>query len=212
MSILKRKVRVAELGITLLLTCTIASATTIASAVEQNKPVSNYTTSNITSELFATQSSKQNTAGIVILNPAGQEVDAEGNLIKKPEPTPPPAPAPVTEPAVASQPVPLLLPAVQGSTLIEAAESQLGQNQDCTALVERALRAIGVNIGDVGPMGFAGLGIQVSADDAQPGDILMRSGHVAIYLGNGMAIHGGYGGTTQEAPADPHEYAVIVRL
>lgn len=33
------------------------------------------------------------------------------------------------------------------------------------------------------------MGTPVSAADAQPGDLLWRTGHVGIYLGNGMMIH-----------------------
>lgn len=97
--------------------------------------------------------------------------------------------------------------------LIAAARAQIGQGQDCTALVERALRAIGYGVGDIGPMGFAAFGSRVNPADVQPGDIMMRGGHVAIYTG-GAAIHGGFGGTTVETVYDsnPNGYAVIVRL
>lgn len=97
--------------------------------------------------------------------------------------------------------------------LLAAARAQLGQGQDCTALVERALRAIGYNVGDIGPMGFASFGTRVNPADVQPGDIMMRGGHVAIYTG-GAAIHGGFGGSTVESvyDANPNGYAVIVRL
>lgn len=136
-------------------------------------------------------------------------------------PPPPPAPEPVYVAPVSNAtfaqtaaPIPAAAASAVGSTLLEAARSQLGQAQDCTSMVERALRAIGIAIGDVGPMGFAGVGVQVSADDAQPGDIMMRSGHVAIYAGNGVAVHGGFGGSTVESASDgnPHAYAMIVRV
>lgn len=136
-------------------------------------------------------------------------------------PPPPPAPEPVYVAPVSNAtfaqtaaPIPAAPASAVGSTLLEAARSQLGQAQDCTSMVERALRAIGIAIGDVGPMGFAGVGVQVSADDAQPGDIMMRSGHVAIYAGNGVAVHGGFGGSTVESASDgnPHAYAMIVRV
>jgi hypothetical protein len=105
------------------------------------------------------------------------------------------------------------LPSFSGGSLLDAARAQIGKNQDCTGLVENALRMLGYSIGDVGPMGFGAYGVQVSPSSAQPGDIMMRGGHVAIYAG-GTAIHGGYNGTTVESYNDsnPHNYAVIIRV
>lgn len=91
------------------------------------------------------------------------------------------------------------VPAGAGASgIVNAALAQLGQNQDCTALVERSLRAIGVPAGDLGTQvgEYTGLGgTLVTSGDYAPGDILIWSGrHVAVYIGNGQAVHGGYGG------------------
>ena len=101
-----------------------------------------------------------------------------------------------------------------GGGLLAAARSQIGWGQDCTALVENALRMLGYGVGDLGPMGFASYGVVIDPSQAQPGDIMMRGGHVAIYAGNGVAVHGGFNGTTIETSIDgnPYNYAVVVRL
>lgn len=98
--------------------------------------------------------------------------------------------------------------------LLGAAMAQLGAYGDCTMLVENSLRALGYSVPDLGPMGFASYGAQVSPSEAQPGDIMMRGGHVAIYAGGGMAVQGGFNGsvvyTSQQA--DPNSYSIIVRV
>jgi hypothetical protein len=102
-----------------------------------------------------------------------------------------------------------------GQLLLDAARTQIGIFQDCTAMVENSLRALGHQVGDIGPMNFGGYGTQVDAASAQPGDIMMRWGHVAIYSGNGSAVHGGYNGTTLETAgsiSSPYNYAVIIRI
>lgn len=91
------------------------------------------------------------------------------------------------------------VPAGQGAQgIVSAALAQLGQFQDCTALVERSLRAIGIPAGDLGTQvgEYTGLGGSlVTSGDYAPGDVLVWSGrHVAVYIGNGQAVHGGYGG------------------
>ena len=59
---------------------------------------------------------------------------------------------------------------------------------DCSGLVKMAHKAIGVNLphysNDIGRGGKL-----VSEANAQPGDVVCYSGHVGIYLGNGMMIH-----------------------
>lgn len=82
--------------------------------------------------------------------------------------------------------------------IVDAARAQLGQFQDCTALVARSLRAIGVPAGNTGTQvgEYTGLGgTLVTSGEYAPGDVLIWSGrHVAVYIGNGEAVHGGYGG------------------
>lgn len=91
-----------------------------------------------------------------------------------------------------------------GSAIVNAAYAELGAYQDCTDLVQNALAGAGLaerrDQGgyDHGPYSLRGFGADVTNGEWAPGDILGWPGypHVAIYIGNGLAIHGGMGGTT----------------
>jgi cell wall-associated NlpC family hydrolase len=84
---------------------------------------------------------------------------------------------------------------------------------DCTMLVEQALRDLGYSVGDIGTMSFSAYGSTFyDPSAAQAGDIMMRPSHVAIYIGNGMAIHGGYNGRVVIVPTSPTEFGSFVRL
>lgn len=78
-------------------------------------------------------------------------------------------------------------------SIYSAAMSQLGVNQDCTALVSNSLAAAGIYFHGW-PAEYLSLGPTVSYSQAQPGDVLVYNGHVAIYAGDGMAVHGGFNG------------------
>lgn len=96
---------------------------------------------------------------------------------------------------------------VGGQGIANAALAQLGVNQDCTALVEKSLRAVGIPAGDLGTQvgEYTALGGYIVTDGAYaPGDILVFPGqHVGVYIGNGQAVHGGWGGTTRIGPIAP---------
>ncbi|MHA7146781.1 C40 family peptidase [Arthrobacter sp. TmT3-37] len=79
-----------------------------------------------------------------------------------------------------------------GAALVASAYGQLGSIQDCTILVERALRSIGLNVGDLGPTQFYQYGTVVSTP--APGDLVIRPGHIGIYVGNGEVISSGMNG------------------
>lgn len=86
-----------------------------------------------------------------------------------------------------------------GAALLASARSQIGQIQDCTAMVERALGSIGIVTGDLAPNQFFRFGSVVGTP--APGDIIISSGHVGIYSGNGMMVSGGFNGNqTVEHP------------
>lgn len=83
--------------------------------------------------------------------------------------------------------------------IYQAALSQIGVYQDCTMLVTNSLRSVGINFHDW-PIGYFSLGTQVSASEAVPGDLVYYANggtgwaHIAVYAGNGQAIHGGWNG------------------
>lgn len=102
------------------------------------------------------------------------------------------AAAPAAAPAAAAPAA--AAPAAGGvnAAMVASAYAQIGIMQDCTAMVEKALGSAGIPVGDLGPMQFMNYGKVVSAP--QPGDMIVQSGHVAIYIGNGQAISGGING------------------
>jgi cell wall-associated NlpC family hydrolase len=97
---------------------------------------------------------------------------------------PAPAPAPAPKPEVPSSGI--------GAALVGSAYSQIGVAQDCTAMVEKALRSVGKSVGDLAPGQFFQYGDVVGTPAA--GDLVITGGHVAIYVGNGQVISGGLNG------------------
>jgi cell wall-associated NlpC family hydrolase len=94
-------------------------------------------------------------------------------------------------------PAPAPAASSKGSIIAYSALSQLGRTQDCTMLVTNALKAAGISHHGW-PISYFALGSQVSAADALPGDLIyyanggMGLAHIAVYLGNGVAVHGGW--------------------
>jgi cell wall-associated NlpC family hydrolase len=156
----------------------------------------------------------------VVLKPARVAVATAPKPVPPPPPappkpvyTPPPAPAPVVRRAPA--PAPVVRPAPRhvavatpaphptnmskAARIASAALGQLGWAQDCTRLVSNSLLAVGISFHDW-PAGYLSLGYRVSAAQAIPGDLLyyanggMGVAHIAVYIGNGMAVHGGWNG------------------
>lgn len=126
--------------------------------------------------------------------------------VAEPEPVveAPAAPAPAAKPAAAvkvaaTAPSAPVAASSKGQAILSAAYAQLGVNQDCTMLVTNSLAAVGINFHDW-PAGYLSLGRTVSAAEAQPGDLIYYSdggagvAHIAVYAGNGQAVHGGYNG------------------
>ncbi|HEY3572228.1 MAG TPA: NlpC/P60 family protein [Arthrobacter sp.] len=106
----------------------------------------------------------------------------------------------------------------KGAAIAAAAYAQLGVSQDCTALATNALAAVGIHYHGW-PAGYLSLGRTVSAAEARPGDLAyyqnggMGLAHIAVYVGNGMAVHGGWnGGTTALFSVNVGSGPVFIRV
>ncbi|MGO4806266.1 NlpC/P60 family protein [Arthrobacter sp. 2MCAF15] len=105
-----------------------------------------------------------------------------------------------------------------GATIAAAAYAQIGVSQDCTALATNALAAAGIHYHGW-PAGYLSLGRTVSAAEARPGDLAyyqnggVGMAHIAVYVGNGMAVHGGWnGGTTALYSVNVGSGPVFIRV
>lgn len=179
----------------------ISNALIVANAAMGVPPV---TTEKLTADL-------QNSKGIVQaqeLNVTGtaQTVSRDGITINL---------APVAQYAsLGSQIATQSLPA-SNSALVNSALKYVGQYWDCTYLVEQALRDLGYSVPDLAPMQFGQFGtVFYDPSQVQPGDIMMRGGHVAIWAGDGMSVQGGFGfgGVVYNAWEGPGSYSAFVRL
>ncbi|TDT80427.1 NlpC/P60 family protein [Arthrobacter sp. AG258] len=83
-----------------------------------------------------------------------------------------------------------------GAAILASAYGQVGVSQDCTAMVEKALRSVGKSVGDLAPTQFFQYGSVVGSP--APGDLIITSGHVGVYAGNGQVVSGGVNGYTTQ--------------
>lgn len=138
-----------------------------------------------------------------VINP-GQVLLLSGPAKPAPELVPAPAQEPVyTAPVVVEQAAPAYVPPAanlsRNQMVLNAAMAQLGEYQDCVKMVADALATVGI-YWYKWPWEYAQIGDWVPMDQAVPGDILIYAdggagvGHVAIYAGNGQAVHGGFNG------------------
>ncbi|WP_346872604.1 NlpC/P60 family protein [Rothia sp. (in: high G+C Gram-positive bacteria)] len=110
------------------------------------------------------------------------------------------APASTVETEAASQSA---LPAASNSAKRDAVVAaalgyaQINAQTDCTMLATNSLRAAGINFHGW-PMDYMQLGTVTS--NPQPGDLVLYASngfgqqHIAVYIGNGQAVHGGWNG------------------
>ena len=114
------------------------------------------------------------------------------------------APPPPPEPATAAAPPPEPAPAHEegsavGAAAVEAAKSQIGTPYvwggaapggfDCSGLTSWAYGQAGLEIPRVAA--DQTVGKQVAYQELQPGDLVLWSGHAAMYAGDGMMIEAG---------------------
>lgn len=120
-------------------------------------------------------------------------------IVKAPVAPPNVIPAPVVAQPAPPPPPPPPATSNKAARIASAALAQIGIYQDCTMLVTNALRTVGINFHDW-PVGYLSLGHTISAAEAIPGDLLyyVNGGagvaHIAVYIGNGQAVHGGFNG------------------
>lgn len=129
-----------------------------------------------------------------------------------PAPTVEAAPAPVAEPAPAPVETAAPAPAATAEPTLSVATNQakrdavvaaalaaaaVNAQTDCTMLATNSLRAAGINFHGW-PMNYMALGSVTS--NPQPGDLVLYQSngfgqqHIAVYIGNGQAVHGGWNG------------------
>lgn len=138
--------------------------------------------------------------------PAEVAVQAETVEVIEAAPVVEAAPAPVVEVAPAStvEAAPAAaLPAASNSAKRDAVVAaalgyaQVNAQTDCTMLATNSLRAAGINFHGW-PMDYMQLGTVTS--NPQPGDLVLYASngfgqqHIAVYIGNGQAVHGGWNG------------------
>lgn len=170
------------------------------------------------------------TADIVELPSPRVEVTTEAApppppvVIEEPKVEYTPAPAPAPTPVVVVPPAPAQPPASAGAAtrqaIVNAAYAQIGVWQDCTMLVTNSLAQVGI-YHHGWPISYFNLGYQVSRVDALPGDLVYYQhgswsgslAHIAVYAGNGRAVHGGFNGNqTVEFSVDVGSGPVFIRV
>lgn len=183
----------------LVLTSGVAAQAADTPAQRDAEPTSNL---EVTSQVQAPLSA-DSTVQISFERPAVETTPAPVVEAPKPASAAPvaqaaaPAKAQITVTPAAAAPV--AAPAAGGvnATMVSSAYAQIGLIQDCTRLVENALGAAGIPVGDLGPMQFLNYGTVVS--DPQPGDMVVQPGHVGIYVGNGQVLSSGLNGKNETA-------------
>lgn len=107
-----------------------------------------------------------------------------------------------------------------GSSVLSAAYSKLGTPYvygatgpnafDCSGFTQWCYRQAGKSIGRTSGAQGSG-GTRISISQAQPGDILWRSGHVGIYIGGNTYIHAPHTGDVVRIASGVNRFSYAVR-
>jgi hypothetical protein len=111
---------------------------------------------------------------------------------------------------------------LSGSTIVAAAQTQLGTPYvwggntayvalDCSGLTQWCYAQAGKNI-PRNSEDQAGAGTKIPLSDAEPGDILWRNGHVAIYIGGDSYIHAPRPGRTVSIDTGISQFSCAIRF
>ncbi|WP_369371770.1 C40 family peptidase [Promicromonospora sp. Populi] len=139
---------------------------------------------------------------------ADSEFELETGTIKvtpAPEPEPEPEPEPVVAEEAVAEEAAAVAPAASNSAIVDIAMQYLGvpyvwggstpAGFDCSGFTSYVYAQVGVSLPH-SSSAQRDVGTQVSAAEAQPGDLIWSPGHVAIYAGDGMQIEAPVPGET----------------
>lgn len=172
---------------------TVAEEAPVAEVVVEEAPVEEAPVAEAPAEVAV----QAETVEVIEAAPVVEEASAPV-VEAAPAPVVEAAPAPTVEAAPAAA-----LPAASNSAKRDAVVAaalgyaQVNAQTDCTMLATNSLRAAGINFHGW-PMDYMQLGTVTS--NPQPGDLVLYASngfgqqHIAVYIGNGQAVHGGWNG------------------
>jgi cell wall-associated NlpC family hydrolase len=205
--------KLTALATTILLTSALAAPANAETSVEATQPEIVTASLPVTADPEATITFDKPTvetvaAPPVVAQPEPAPVEVKANTKSLPTTT---SVAAQVAPAIQSAPA-----SGKGAAIAAAAYAQLGVAQDCTRLATNALATVGIHHHGW-PASYMSLGTIVS--DPQPGDLIYYSNagagvpHIAVYVGGGKAVHGGWnGGTTSLQSAYLGSGPVFIRV